>query len=114
MQTESIFTDLTVISSMQTPVLKPCCEWYMDDKSYDIMDADGFHRENKYASVFWNFTPVSKEYYNTRRDYCTVVSYGVYGHLQPFPIQPGDKYVWRNFKDHPLVKMILTVISTKK
>jgi hypothetical protein len=101
-------------SEVKKVITKTCCEWYAEDKVYDILDADGFHRHNKYAGIFWNYVPVPYEYYKSRRNMCTIKSFNIREHYQPFIAQKGDAEFWEKAKKHPLVDLMFDVISAAK
>jgi hypothetical protein len=93
------------------PILKRCYEWYLEDKSCDILDPDGFNRSNKHTGIFWNYMPVPYEYYKSHRDQCTFSSFNAYGHPQPFVHKKGDQGIWLEFIEQPIANMIFELIS---
>jgi hypothetical protein len=86
---------------------RPCAEWYKLDKSCDIMDADGFQRNNNAASAFWFFVPVLKEYYDDRKFRCSITSFNKINHVQPFQLSDVDIKLWEIFANSSLGTLIL-------
>ena len=72
--------------------LKTSDEWYQYEKSFDILDPDGW-RSLSDPDVYWYFQLITRKEYENRFNGCTVVPYGKVNHRPPF-IYPYKKEIF--------------------
>jgi hypothetical protein len=63
-------------------------EWYREDTKYDILDPDGWPRDDPKVEEIWWTQPITQEEYLRRRSPCTITTFMHNEHRSPFK-KPG-------------------------
>lgn len=75
---------MTQINFSDMKQLLTAAQWYDLDIKDDILDPDGWPRENRNVSNIWYNTPITFNEYMNKKRKCSIVPYNKINHRQPF------------------------------
>lgn len=63
---------------------KTSAEWYKEDTSFDIQDADGWRDLAEHAPDYWFQTRIESDEYQRRLELSTIVPFNQLSHRSPY------------------------------